>query len=193
MGAYDNPQAVRMKIDQGARNIAQFFTAMKGVSDNIARQAAVNKKDAEKATLKKEREEEKAKREKEALDNRTGRVISGFDKAYANIESIANEVGDFEVEGAVQQDSIMENLIAMRTKFLEAISDPDMGAAEISKIQAKYNNKIPIFKEYIDNFVAGYRVYKDIKDKDLGPNDEDAILSHGEFNEMIPILSLIHI
>ena len=135
MGAYDNPQAVRMKIDQGARNIAQFFSAMKGVSDSIARQAAINKKEAEKATIKKEREEEKAKRKKEALDNRTGRVISGFDKAYANIESLANEVGDFEVEGAVQQDSIMENLIAMRTKFLEAISDPDMGAAEISKIQ----------------------------------------------------------
>ena len=191
MGAYDNPQAVRMKIDQGARNIAQFFTAMKGVSDNIARQAAINKKEAEKATIKKEREEEKAKREKEALDNRTGRVISGFDKAYANIESIANEVGDFEVEGAVQQDSIMENLIAMRTKFLENISDPDMGAAEISKIQAQYNNKIAIFKEDIDNFVAGYRVYKDIKDRDLGPNDEDAILSHGEFNEMIPIYESI--
>ena len=63
MGAYDNPQAVRMKIDQGARNIAQFFTAMKGVSDGIARQAAINKKEAEKATLKKEREEEKVKRD----------------------------------------------------------------------------------------------------------------------------------
>lgn len=35
MGAYDNPQAVRMKIDQGARNIAQFFTAMKGINENI--------------------------------------------------------------------------------------------------------------------------------------------------------------
>ena len=55
-----------------------------------------------------------------------------------------------------------------------------MGAAEISKIQAQYNNKIAIFKQDIDNFVAGYRVYKDIKDKDLKPNDEDAILSHGE-------------
>ena len=107
MGAYDNPQAVRMKIDQGARNIAQFFTAMKGVSENIQRQAVINKKEAEKATIKKEREEEKAKREKEAIDNRTGRVISGFDKAYANIESLANEVGDFEVEGAVQQLSLI--------------------------------------------------------------------------------------
>ena len=57
MGAYDNPQAVRMKIDQGARNMAQFFTAMKGVSDSIARQAAINnlsKTEKELRKLKKE-------------------------------------------------------------------------------------------------------------------------------------------
>ena len=75
MGAYDNPQAVRMKIDQGARNIAQFFTAMKGVSENIQRQAAINKKEAEKATAKKER----AKREK---DTREGRALGKFDQDY---------------------------------------------------------------------------------------------------------------
>lgn len=188
MGAYDNPQAVRMKIDQGARNIAQFFTAMKGVSENIQRQAAINKKEAQKATLKKEREEEKAKREEKATDARTGRVVSGFDKTYANIEALAEEIGNPEVKGAnLQDDSIMENLIAMRTDFLSKISDPDIGAAEISKIQAQYNNKIATFKKDIDNFVGGYRVYEEIKSKNLNPNDEDAILTHGEFNEMIPI------
>ena len=158
MGAYDNPQAVRMKIDQGARNIAQFFTAMKGVSDGIARQTAINKKEAEKATLKKQREEEKVKREEKATDARTGRVISSFDKTYANIEALAEEIGNPEVKGAnLQDDSIMENLIAMRTDFLSKISDPDMGAAEISKIQAQYNNKIATFKQDMDNFVGGYR------------------------------------
>ncbi len=90
MGAYDNPQAVRMKIDQGARNIAQFFTAMKGVTENIQRQAAVNKKEAEKATA----EKDKAKREK---DVREGRALGNFDKQYAHIESLVDQIGgDFD-------------------------------------------------------------------------------------------------
>jgi hypothetical protein len=182
MGAYDNPQAVRMKIDQGARNIAQFFTAMKGVSDNIARQAAVNKKEAEKAASKKEQREYRA--------------LNKFDKDFAHLEDISKKIGDFEVGGAknVQDDAIMENLISMRTEFLDKIADPDMSAAEVSKIQAEYDNKISIFKQDMDNFVAGYRVYKDIKDKNLGPNEEDAILSDpdAQFNEMIPIYDSIY-
>ena len=86
MGAYDNPQAVRMKIDQGARNIAQFFTAMKGVSENIQRQAAINKKEAEKAASKKEQREYRA--------------LNQFDKSYAHIEGLVDQIGgDFEVGG----------------------------------------------------------------------------------------------
>ena len=177
MGAYDNPQAVRMKIDQGARNIAQFFTAMKGVGENIQRQAAINKKEAEKAASKKEQREYRA--------------LNKFDKDFAHIEDLTAKIGDFEVGGAknIQDDAIMENLIAMRTKFLDRIADPNMSAAEVSKIQAEYDNKISIFKQDMDNFVAGYRIYKDIKDKNLGPNEEDAILSDEDapFNEMIPI------
>tara|TARA_B100000900_G_scaffold141058_1_gene119510 strand:+ start:7003 stop:8133 length:1131 start_codon:yes stop_codon:yes gene_type:complete len=188
MGAYDNPQAVRMKIDQGARNIAQFFTAMKGVGENIQRQAARDKREAEKATAKKDR----AKREK---DVREGRALSTFDKDYAHIESLIDQIGgDFDVkEGKnIQDDAIMENLIAMRTKFLAEISSPDIGAAEISKIQAQYNNRIATFKEDMDNFIGGYRVYKDIKERDLDPKEEDAILSHGKFAEMIDIYESIH-
>ena len=190
MGAYDNPQAVRMKIDQGARNIAQFFTAMKGVGENIQRQAAINKREAEKATAKKDR----AKREKDA---REGRALQKFDKNYAHIESLIDQIGgDFDAgEGKnVQDDAIMENLIAMRDKFLSEISKPDLGAAEISKIQAQYDQRIVTFKQDMDNFIGGYRVYKDIKDRDLGPNDEDAILSDetAPFNEMIPIYESIY-
>ena len=190
MGAYDNPQAVRMKIDQGARNIAQFFTAMKGVSDGIARQAAVNKREAEKATAKKDR----AKREKDAKE---GRALSNFDKQYAHIESLVDQIGgDFDAgEGKnIQDDAIMENLVAMRDKFLAEISSPDLGAAEISKIQSQYDNRIATFKQDMDTFIGGYRVYKDIKDKDLGPNEEDAILSDetAPFNEMIPIYESIY-
>lgn len=183
MGAYDNPQAVRMKIDQGARNIAQFFTAMKGVNENIQRQAAINKKEAEKAASKKEQREYRA--------------LNKFDKDFAHLEDVAKKIGDFEVGGSetnVQNDAIMENLIAMRTKFLEDIADPNMSAAEVSKIQAEYDNKISIFKQDMDNFVAGYRVYKNIKDKNLGPNEEDAILSDEDapFNEMIPIYDSLY-
>jgi hypothetical protein len=188
MGAYDNPQAVRMKIDQGARNIAQFFTAMKGVGENIQRQAARDKREAEKATAKKDR----AKREK---DVREGRALSTFDKDYAHIESLIDQIGgDFDVKDGknIQDDAIMENLIAMRTKFLADISSPDIGAAEISKIQAQYNNRIATFKEDMDNFIGGYRVYKDIKERDLDPKEEDAILSHGKFAEMIDIYESIH-
>jgi hypothetical protein len=190
MGAYDNPQAVRMKIDQGARNIAQFFTSMKGVTENIQRQAAINKREAEKATAKKDR----AKREKDA---REGRALQKFDKNYAHIESLIDQIGgDFDAgEGKnVQDDAIMENLIAMRDKFLSEISKPDLGAAEISKIQAQYDQRIVTFKQDMDNFIGGYRVYKDIKDRDLGPNDEDAILSDetAPFNEMIPIYESIY-
>ena len=151
MGAYDNPQAVRMKIDQGARNIAQFFTSMKGVTENIQRQAAINKREAEKATAKKDR----AKREK---DVREGRALSNFDKQYAHIESLVDQIGgDFDAgEGKnIQDDAIMENLIAMRTKFLSEISSPDLGAAEISKIQAQYDNRIATFKQDMDNFIGG--------------------------------------
>lgn len=182
MGAYDNPQAVRMKIDQGARNIAQFFTAMKGVGENIQRQAAVNKKEAEKATAKKEQREYRA--------------LNKFDKDFAHLEDIAAKIGDFEVGGAknVQNDAIMENLLSMRAEFLEKIADPDMSAAEVSKIQGEYDNKISIFKQDMDNFVGGYRVYKDIKDRKLNKNDEDAILSDpdAQFNEMIPIYESIY-
>jgi len=190
MGAYDNPQAVRMKIDQGAKNIAQFFTSMKGVTENIQRQAAINKREAEKATAKKDR----AKREKDA---REGRALQKFDKNYAHIESLIDQIGgDFDAgEGKnVQDDAIMENLIAMRDKFLSEISKPDLGAAEISKIQAQYDQRIVTFKQDMDNFIGGYRVYKDIKDRDLGPNDEDAILSDetAPFNEMIPIYESIY-
>lgn len=188
MGAYDNPQAVRMKIDQGARNIAQFFTSMKGVTENIQRQAAINKREAEKATAKKDR----AKREK---DVREGRALSNFDKQYAHIESLVDQIGgDFDAgEGKnIQDDAIMENLIAMRTKFLSEISSPDLGAAEISKIQAQYDNRIATFKQDMDNFIGGYRVFKDIKDRDLGEKEEDAILSHGKFSEMIGIYDSIY-
>ena len=190
MGAYDNPQAVRMKIDQGARNIAQFFTSMKGVTENIQRQAAINKREAEKATAKKDR----AKREKDA---REGRALQKFDKNYAHIESLIDQIGgDFDVKDGknIQDDAIMENLIAMRDKFLSEISKPDLGAAEISKIQAQYDQRIVTFKQDMDNFIGGYRVYKDIKDRDLGPNDEDAILSDetAPFNEMIPIYESIY-
>tara|TARA_R110000772_G_scaffold6421_2_gene22384 strand:+ start:9389 stop:10546 length:1158 start_codon:yes stop_codon:yes gene_type:complete len=182
MGAYDNPQAVRMKIDQGARNIAQFFTSMKGVTENIQRQAAVNKKEAEKATAKKDQREYKA--------------LNKFDKDFAHLEGIAAKIGDFEVGGAknVQNDAIMENLLSMRTEFLEKIADPDMSAAEVSKIQAEYDNKISIFKQDMDNFVGGYRVYKDIKDRKLDKNDEDSILNDpdAQFNEMIPIYQSIY-
>ncbi len=191
MGAYDNPQAVRMKIDQGARNIAQFFTAMKGVGENIQRQAAINKREAEKATAKKDKE----KRDK---DVREGRALSKFDKDYAHIESLIDQIGgDFDAgEGSknIQDDAIMENLIAMRTRFLSDISKPDLGAAEIGKIQAQYNNRIATFKQDMDVFIGGYRVYKDIKERNLGPNEEDAILSDetAPFNEMIPIYESIH-
>ena len=179
-----------MKIDQGARNIAQFFTSMKGVTENIQRQAAINKREAEKATAKKDR----AKREKDA---REGRALQKFDKNYAHIESLIDQIGgDFDAgEGKnVQDDAIMENLIAMRDKFLSEISKPDLGAAEISKIQAQYDQRIVTFKQDMDNFIGGYRVYKDIKDRDLGPNDEDAILSDetAPFNEMIPIYESIY-
>jgi len=177
-----------MKIDQGARNIAQFFTAMKGVGENIQRQAARDKREAEKATAKKDR----AKREK---DVREGRALSTFDKDYAHIESLIDQIGgDFDVKDGknIQDDAIMENLIAMRTKFLADISSPDIGAAEISKIQAQYNNRIATFKEDMDNFIGGYRVYKDIKERDLDPKEEDAILSHGKFAEMIDIYESIH-
>ena len=191
MGAYDNPQAVRMKIDQGARNIAQFFTAMKGVAENIERQAAINKREAEKATAKKDRE----KRDK---DVREGKALGKFDKDYAHIESLIDQIGgDFDAgEGSknIQDDAIMENLIAMRTRFLSDISKPDLGSAEISKIQAQYDNRIATFKQDMDTFIGGYRVYKDIKERDLGPNEEDAILSDetAPFNEMIPIYESIH-
>ncbi len=179
-----------MKIDQGAKNIAQFFTSMKGVTENIQRQAAINKREAEKATAKKDR----AKREK---DVREGRALSNFDKQYAHIEGLVDQIGgDFDAgEGKnIQDDAIMENLIAMRDKFLAEISDPDLGAAEISKIQAQYDNRIATFKQDMDNFIGGYRVYKDIKDRDLGPNEEDAILSDetAPFNEMIPIYESIY-
>jgi len=191
MGAYDNPQAVRMKIDQGARNIAQFFTAMKGVAENIERQATINKREAEKATAKKDRE----KRDK---DVREGKALGKFDKDYAHIESLIDQIGgDFDAgEGSknIQDDAIMENLIAMRTRFLSEISKPDLGSAEISKIQAQYDNRIATFKQDMDVFIGGYRVYKDIKERDLGPNEEDAILSDetAPFNEMIPIYESIH-
>ena len=183
MGAYDNPQAVRMKIDQGAKNITQFFTAMKGVSDSIAKQAAINKKEAEKAAAKKEQREYRA--------------LNKFDKDFAHLEGLVDQIGgDFGVggEGNIQDDAIMENLIAMRTEFLDKISDPDMSASEVNKIQAQYDNKISIFKQDMDNFVAGYRVYKDIKDKNLDPNEENAILSDPDapFNEMIPIYDSIY-
>ena len=188
MGAYDNPQAVRMKIDQGAKNIAQFFTSMKGVTDNIQKQSAINKREAEKATAKKDR----AKREK---DVREGRALDKFDKNYAHIESLVDQIGgDFDVEGGsknIQDDAIMENLVAMRDRFLSEISDPGLGAAEISKIQAQYDNRIATFKQDMDTFVGGYRVYKDIKDRELDPNEEDAILTHGKFNEMIGIYESI--
>lgn len=180
-----------MKIDQGARNIAQFFTAMKGVGENIQRQAAINKREAEKATAKKDKE----KRDK---DVREGRALSKFDKDYAHIESLIDQIGgDFDAgEGSknIQDDAIMENLIAMRTRFLSDISKPDLGAAEIGKIQAQYNNRIATFKQDMDVFIGGYRVYKDIKERNLGPNEEDAILSDetAPFNEMIPIYESIH-
>lgn len=177
-----------MKIDQGARNIAQFFTSMKGVTENIQRQAAINKREAEKATAKKD----KAKREKDA---REGRALQKFDKDYAHIESLIDQVGgDFDAgEGKnIQDDAIMENLIAMRDKFLSEISKPDLGAAEISKIQAQYDQRIATFKQDMDNFIGGYRVFKDIKDRDLGEKEEDAILSHGNFSEMIGIYDSIY-
>jgi len=183
MGAYDNPQAVRMKIDQGARNIAQFFSAMKGVTENIQRQAAINKKEAEQATRRK--------------DAREGQALSKFDKDFAHIQGLTDQIGDFEVGGSkenIQDDAIMENLVAMRDKFLAEIADPDMGSAELGKITAKFQNQIAIFKQDMDNFVGGYRVYKDIKDKKLGPNEEDAILSdeNAPFNEMIPIYESLY-
>jgi hypothetical protein len=179
MGAYDNPQAVRMKIDQGARNITQFFTAMKGVSDSIAKQAAINKKEAEKSEVKQYR------------------ALNKFDKDLAHIEGLVDQIGgDFEVGGKdnIQDDAIMENLIAMRTKFLEDIADPDMPASEISRLQAQYENKIAIFKEDMDNFVAGYRIYKDVKDRGVLPGKQDYIFSDdtAPFNEMIPIYDSIY-
>ena len=56
MGAYDNPQAVRMKIDQGARNIAQFFTSMKGVTENIQDKLLLIRKKQKKQLLKRNKE-----------------------------------------------------------------------------------------------------------------------------------------
>jgi hypothetical protein len=172
-----------MKIDQGARNIAQFFSAMKGVTENIQRQAAINKKEAEQATRRK--------------DAREGQALSKFDKDFAHIQGLTDQIGDFEVGGSkenIQDDAIMENLVAMRDKFLSEIADPDMGSAEVGKITAKFQNQIAIFKQDMDNFVGGYRVYKDIKDKKLGPNEEDAILSdeNAPFNEMIPIYESLY-
>ena len=182
MGAYDNPQPIKLKIDAAAQAINNFNKVMSANSANLRKQAQIKK-----AKL------EKLNKEKEA---REGRALKDFDAVSASILGASKDIDLGDKDGLTgrgtvfQQDSIAENLQHMREEFLSEIRATD-SQAEISKIQAKFFNQVSIFKADVDNFAAGFRAYQDIKD--LDPKEADAALKDAsfEFSEMIPIYDAI--
>lgn len=185
MGAYDNPQPIKLKIDAAAQAINNFNKVMGANSANLKKQAQLKKAKFEK--------------EKKEKEYREGKALKDFDKVSAsilaeskdiNLGSEDAEFGDSGTGEVFQQDSIAENLEYMREDFLSKIRATD-SQAEISKIQAQYFTQISNFKADVDNFVAGYRVYQDLKD--LEPGEADAIMKEagGDFSSMISVYKAI--
>ncbi len=188
MGAYDNPQAVRIKVDLAAQNIARFNAAMSRIN-----QATLSQKQRDQARAEREKEKEKLKQERkeERADARAGAAMKQFEKDAAIVDYIAKK--DL---GNLQDNALMDILITQRTKMLETLSNPDLGNAEIQQITAEYNNKVARLKKDVDTFAAGYRVYKDwrekVKDGEISPNDEDYILEHGFGKNMIQMYESVY-
>ena len=184
MGAYDNPQPIKLKIDAAAQAINNFNKVMSANSANLRKQAQLKKAKFEK--------------EKKEKEYREGKALKDFDKVSASIlaESKDINLGSEDTQfkddkgGVFQQDSIAENLEYMREDFLSKIRATD-SQAEISKIQAQYFTQVSNFKADVDNFVAGYRVYQDLKD--LEPGEAEAIMEEagGDFSSMISVYKSI--
>jgi len=178
MGAYENPKKIETRADQAARSIQAFYTSLNATANGIQQQAELRRRRAEQALRQKKQEEREVKREKQAKDAFESRTFGKIDQEVSNLSEQAKNF-EKQVGDVFQEDAINDNLILLRQKMdaeIAAAGGQDASLRVIDQIRNKYIAKISTFKKDIENFTAGYRLYREAKN--IPPGQQGAIMTN---------------
>jgi hypothetical protein len=166
MGAYDNPQQIKTRADQAAKGIQSFYQSLNATADGIQKQAELRRKRAKEALREKKLEEKEAKQEKITKDAFERSTFGGVDKEAANLKEQAQNFERQAGKKVFQEDAIGDTLFLLRQNMddeIAAAGGQDASLRVIDQIRNKYLAKVGTFKKDIENFTAGYRIYKEAK------------------------------
>ena len=166
MGAYENPRKIETRADQAARSIQAFYTSLNATANGIQQQAELRRRRAKEALREKELEEKEAAQEKRTKDAFDRSTFGTVDK---EAEDLKEQAQNFETQAGkkvFQEDAIGDTLFLLRKKMddeIQAAGGQDASLRVIDQIRNKYIAKVGTFKKDIENFTAGYRLYKESK------------------------------
>ena len=166
MGAYENPRKIETRADQAAKSIQAFYTSLNATANGIQKQAELRRRRAKEALREKKQEEREAKQDKQAKDAFDARTFGDIDKEVSNLSEQAKNFETQAGKKVFQEDAIGDTLFLLRQKMddeIKAAGGQDAPLRVIDQIRNKYIAKVGTFKKDIENFTAGYRLYKESK------------------------------
>ena len=179
MGAYENPRKIETRADQAARSIEAFYKSLNATANGIQQQAELRRRRAQQALRQKRLEEREAQQEKRTKDAFDRSTFGAIDKEAANLKEQAKNFETQAGKKVFQEDAINDNLILLRQKMdaeIAAAGGQDASLRVIDQIRNKYVAKVGTFKKDIENFTAGYRLYKE--SKNIPPGQAGAIMEN---------------
>lgn len=179
MGAYENPKKIETRADQAARSIQAFYTSLNATANGIQQQAELRRRRAKEALREKKLEEKEAAQEKRTKDAFDRSTFGTVDQEAANLKEQAKNFETQAGKKIFQEDAIGDTLFLLRKKMddeIQAAGGQDASLRVIDQIRNKYIAKVGTFKKDIENFTAGYRLYKE--SKNIPPGQAGAIMEN---------------
>jgi hypothetical protein len=179
MGAYENPKKIETRADQAARSIQAFYTSLNATANGIQQQAELRRRRAKEALREKQLEEKKAAQEKRTKDAFDRSTFGTVDKEAADLKEQAQNFETQAGKKIFQEDAIGDTLFLLRKRMdeeIQAAGGQDASLRVIDQIRNKYIAKVATFKKDMENFTAGYRLYKEAKN--IPPRQQGAIMDN---------------
>ncbi len=179
MGAYENPKKIETRADQAARSIQAFYASLNATANGIQQQAELRRRRAKEALREKQLEERKAAQEKRTKDAFDRSTFGTVDKEVADLKEQAQNFETQAGKKVCQEDAIGDTLFLLRKRMddeIQAAGGQDASLRVIDQIRNKYIAKVATFKKDMENFTAGYRLYKEAKN--IPPGQQGAIMDN---------------
>jgi hypothetical protein len=179
MGAYENPKKIETRADQAARSIQAFYASLNATANGIQQQAELRRRRAKEALREKQLEERKAAQEKRTKDAFDRSTFGTVDKEVADLKEQAQNFETQAGKKVFQEDAIGDTLFLLRKRMddeIQAAGGQDASLRVIDQIRNKYIAKVATFKKDMENFTAGYRLYKEAKN--IPPGQQGAIMDN---------------